>query len=159
MGVKWTQISHTLWKHLVYFSKILKNYTKYCNFFEITQNFSFAIWVSNKRKFHIRFGNINCVFRKYSKITQNTVTFSKLLKILVLQYGCQINANFTYIFKHLVYFSKILKKFTKYCIYIHFGNIQYICRKKNFVNNCLNLFWRIDDDCWEINSSQWRFFS
>ena len=92
--------------------KILKNYTKFCNFFENTQNFSFATWVSNEHKFHIHFGNIWCIFRKYSKITQNTVTFSKILKIWVLQHGCQINANSAYTFQTFIVFPKILKIFS-----------------------------------------------
>ena len=88
----------------IVFLYVLKNFTKYCIFFENTQNLSFAIWVSNERKFHIHFRNMYCVFRKYSKNLQNTVSFSKILKIWVLQYGCQINANFTYILETFIVF-------------------------------------------------------
>ena len=72
--------TYILGKFVVFF-EILKNFTKYCIFFENTQNLSFAMWVSNERKFYLNFGNINCVFQEYSKTLQNTVTFSKILKI------------------------------------------------------------------------------
>ena len=80
---------------------MLNIFTKHCILFENTKKFEYCNEDANERKFYIHLKNINCNLRKYSKLSQNTVFSSKILKnfsILI----CVTNE----------------RKF-----YIHFGNI------------------------------------
>ena len=79
--------------------------------------------MSNERKFHIHFGNINCVFQKYSKTLQNTVPFSKKLKMFSFAIRVSNERKLHIHFKNIYcVFRKYSKKFTKYCIF--FENTQ-----------------------------------
>ena len=103
-----------------------------------------------KRKFHIHFGSINCVFSKILKKSQITVSFSKTLKILSFVIWVSNESKFHIHFgSNNWVFSKILRKITNYGIFfentqnlsfaiwvsnerkfhIHFRNIYCVFRK------------------------------
>ena len=108
------------------FRKQFHKTSKHWNiFFENTQNLSFAIWVSNERKFHLHFGNINCVFRKYSKTLQYTVTFSKILKIFSSAIWVSIERKLHIHFRNIYCVLRNTQKFHKMYLFRKYSKFEF----------------------------------